>query len=194
MWVQGLGVEKEFRCVLPRHLRAERQRRKQGAGMDIGVGRRVAKASTLPLQTSAPLWLCPSRTGAATLLQKGWRGRTARKLAAVLRALAVHARRVARVAALRRQLAAVRIQRCFRAHRRRQKARRAMSMAAPEGGAAQGTPASRLGRSGQQATDRSISKHAAAPAARHGPRVDGAQAGAGRGRGSCGRGGGLPAH
>ena len=55
--------------------------------MDIGVGRRVAKASTLPLQTSAPLWLCPSRTGAATLLQKVWRGRAARKLAAVLRAL-----------------------------------------------------------------------------------------------------------
>ena len=77
--------------------------------------------------------------------------------------------RVARVAALRRQLAAVRIQRCFRAHRRRQKARRAMSMAAPEGGAAQGTPASRLGRSGQQATDRSISKHAAASAARSAP-------------------------
>ena len=55
--------------------------------MDIGVGRRVAKASTLPLQTSDPLWLCPSRTGAATLLQKVWRGRAARKLAAVLRAL-----------------------------------------------------------------------------------------------------------
>ena len=154
-------------CTPSGHLRSDRQ---LGAGCRHQGGRVTLCFTPLP-----PPPLCPPRTGAATLLQKVWRGRAARKLAAALRALAVHARRVARVEALRRHLAAMRIQRCFRAHRRRRKARQAMSMAAPDGDAAQGTPASKLGGSGQQAAigfnGRSAITpgHATAPAARSAP-------------------------
>ncbi|GAX82173.1 hypothetical protein CEUSTIGMA_g9601.t1 [Chlamydomonas eustigma] len=68
------------------------------------------------------------RRRAAVVIQKIWRGRAGRMHAARLKQEAVLQQRQARTAALRQQLAAIRIQRCYRAFQKRRRAKMVAAM------------------------------------------------------------------